>query len=407
MLRQATSRRLRFLGIAVGVALILWLGKIVLFPTEYDAFTVREQPLRQSVVATGRVRAESRVRLGAASTSTVARVPVIEGDSVRAGQVLILLDDAEWRAAVAQARATVAQAEAALDAVVQVRAVVTEAARREAESALRKARADFDRINRLRETGNVSDDEYERVQQIVAAAQTAFDIADAQAIDAREGGSDRRSAEAAVSPARASVAAASARLLHGRIVAPSAGVVLTRSVESGDLVQPGRVLMEMGVRTTAQLVVVPDERNLASLAVGQHAMAVADAFPRDPFPARVAYVSPAVDATQGTVEVRLTIDSAPAFLRPDLTVSVEIEVAQNAQALVVPLDAVREPRSLKPWVLVHRDGRAVRQDIRIGARGERFVEVLEGIEAGEVVLRPGLRRIEPGARVRARVTEST
>jgi HlyD family secretion protein len=161
--------------------------------------------------------------------------------------------------------------------------------------------------------------------------------------------------------------------------------------------------MELGVRATAQLVVLPDERNLASLAVGQRAVASADAFPERSFPARVSYISPAVDATQGTIEVRLAMDSVPPYLRPDMTVSVEIEVARVDRALVIPLDAVRDPQSPDAWVLVRRDGRARRQPVRLGARGDRFVQVLEGLREGEIVLQPGLRRLEPGSRVRVRL----
>jgi HlyD family secretion protein len=327
---------------------------------------------------------------------------VAEGDSVRAGQLLVQLDDAELRAAVAQAAASLLQAEAALDAVTRVRSAVTAATRRQAESAYRKAQADLARVTRLHESGGVSDDELERARERMLAAKSEFEIADAQAASMMAAGADRKSAEAAVAAARASRDAARARLANASITAPAAGVILTRSVEPGDLVQPGRVLMEMGIRSTAQLVVVPDERNLATLAIGQRAMASADAFPGERFPARVSYVSPSVDATQGTVEVRLQVDSVPAYLRSDMTVSVEIEVARKPRALVIPLDAVREPMSPSPWVLVHRNGRAERQVIRIGARGEQLIEVLDGVKSGEVVVQPGLRKLEPGSRVRVR-----
>lgn len=396
------SRRLRLAGVIAGALAIVWIAWRALVPPEFDGFIAREQELLQTVVATGRVRADSRVRLGTQVTGTVSRVPVSEGDSVRANQLLIQLEDAELRAAVAQATAALGQAEASLDAVTGVRSTVTAATRRQAESAYQKAQADLARITRLHEGGAVSDDELERARQAMLTARSQFEIADAQAASTMATGADRKAAEAAVAAARAARDAARARLANASITAPAAGVVLTRSVEPGDLVQPGRVLMEVGIRSTAQLVVVPDERNLSTLAVGQRAMASADAFASERFPARVSYVSPAVDATQGTVEVRLQVDSVPAYLRPDMTVSVEIEVARKARALVIPLDAVRDPLSQSPWVLVRRNGRAERQAIRIGMRGEQFAEVVDGVQAGEVVVQPGLRRLEPGSRVRVR-----
>jgi HlyD family secretion protein len=169
--------------------------------------------------------------------------------------------------------------------------------------------------------------------------------------------------------------------------------------------------MELSLAGETQLTVEPDERNLALLAPGQKALASAEAFPEQRFAARVVYLSPGVDAQRGTVEMRLAVDEPPPYLRPDMTVSVEVEVARRRAALVVPSDAVREPASLRPWVLTVRAGRAARQDVRLGARGERLVEVIEGAPAegglspGEMVLLPAGRLVLPGQRVRPRLTE--
>jgi HlyD family secretion protein len=108
-----------------------------------------------------------------------------------------------------------------------------------------------------------------------------------------------------------------------------------------------------------------------------------------------------VDPAQGTVEVRLTVDSAPAYLRPDMTVSVDIEVARRDTTLVVPLEAVHDALTGTPWVYVIRNRRVVKQALRLGARGTTFGEVLEGLQEGEPVIPVSNRAVVGGMRARA------
>src|SRR6185437_16754598 len=79
-----------------------------------------------------------------------------------------------------------------------------------------------------------------------------------------------------------------------------------------------------------------DEKNLAQLAIGQRALASADAFPADRFTAVLFYINPGVDSLRGSVEMKLRVPDPPAYLRQDMTVSVDVEVARRAGALVVP-----------------------------------------------------------------------
>ena len=147
-----------------------------------------------------------------------------------------------------------------------------------------------------------------------------------------------------------------------------------------------------------QLSVLPDEKNLALLRLGQPATASADAFPDRTFPARVAYIAPAVDLARGTVEVKLDVENPPDFLRPDLTVSVNVETGRDPQALVLAAGAIRDPGA-DPWALVVRDGKASRQPVTLGIRGDGRVQVLTGLAAGEWVVSPAAA-VGPGRRVR-------
>ena len=74
-----------------------------------------------------------------------------------------------------------------------------------------------------------------------------------------------------------------------------------------------------------------DERNLGKLALGQKALASADAYPDQRFAAVVSYINPGVDITRASVEVKLTVADPPDYLRQDMTVSVDIEVAREGR----------------------------------------------------------------------------
>jgi HlyD family secretion protein len=113
----------------------------------------------------------------------------------------------------------------------------------------------------------------------------------------------------------------------------------------------------------------------------------------------VAYIAPAVDLARGTVEVKLDVDSPPPFLRPDMTVSVNVETGRDARAIVLPAAAIRDPGTT-PWALVIRDGKTVRQAVTLGLRGDGTVQVLSGLAPGEAVISPAAP-VGPGRRVRA------
>ncbi|MBM4363757.1 MAG: efflux RND transporter periplasmic adaptor subunit, partial [Deltaproteobacteria bacterium] len=237
----------------------------------------------------------------------------------------------------------------------------------------------------------------------------ALDVADSQRAAAAlqleatgASGSAALVAAASLAVARAELASAESALDRTRIRSPIEGVVTSRMVDPGDSVQPGaRLFVVSGVGRT-RLVIEPDERNLALLAAGQVARASAEAFPKDRFSATVGYIAPAVDARRGTIEVRLDVDSPPAHLRPDMTVSVEVEVARKAAVLVLPIAAVHELSGERPWVLSLEGGRTSRRDVTLGLVGDGEVEVESGVAEGELVVASAATALAPGARARAK-----
>ncbi len=362
---------------------------------------VARRALAERVVASGRVLPPARVAIGSTLTTTAQKVLVAEGERVKAGQLLVQLEDALERAALARARAGVTQAEAKLRQLRRVGTTVAIEGLRQAEVSLRLAETRHRRMSTLHARGAVSQVELDEAKKALDLARSQQQSAAAQAAATSGVGSEHQFTIAALAAARAAEEAAQARLAQTRLVAPAAGIVLSRAVEPGDIVQPGRVLLSLARDGATQLVFQPEEKALARLRVGQGAVAAADAFPGRPFPARVATIAPAVDAQRGTIEVKLDVPRPPEFLRPDMTVSIDIEVARAEATLTLPAEAVREPLGPRPWLLVVEGGRTARRRVSLGLRGEGTVEIASGVREGEEVVLPAAVGVGAGRRVRA------
>jgi HlyD family secretion protein len=165
------------------------------------------------------------------------------------------------------------------------------------------------------------------------------------------------------------------------------------------MAQPGRTLLALAALGGTRIDAAVDEKHLRLLTPGLAARAVADAFPGQPFDAQLNYISPAVDPLRGTVDVRLQVLQPPAFLRPDMTVSVELLAGSKKDALVLPSGSVRDADLAAPWVLALRDGRATRVPVRLGLRGVGAVEIVEGLQEGELAI-PQTEKAIAGDRVR-------
>ena len=391
----------KWIAASIAALALAYLAFIEVAGPRIDAARVMRRDVVQTVVASGRVVTPYRVDVGAQIVGKVTEVPVEQGQSVSAGQVLIVLDAAEARAGVKQAEVAVAQAEARLRQLRELQLPVADQALRQAEANLTNAQVQFERNRKLYEAGFVGKSVLDDSQRNLDVAQTQADSAKKQVETARPSGSDYALAQTALEQARASLQMAQAKLAYTIIKAPSAGTLIARDVERGDVVQPGKALMVLSPVGETQIVLQIDERNLARLRLGQKALASADAYPNERFAAEVVYINPGVDAQRGTVEVKLGVAQAPAYLRQDMTVSADIEVERRAAALSIPADTVHDLTGPAPWVLAVRNGAAHRQPVRLGLRGEGAVEVVDGLAEGELVVPTAAARIKAGQRLRA------
>ena len=342
------------LAVAGAAALVAWLG---MRAPAADALELHQGPLVRTLQFSARVATLSRVDVGSTLTGRVAQVMVRENAQVRRGEVLVRLETDELSAALGQAVAAVRQAEATLLA----------------------AQASLARGQQLVAQGFYSASQLDE-------ARRAVDVAQAQ-----------------LASARASVTAARARLTQATLVAPADARVLSRQVEPGQIVQPGKALMSLALAGPTQLSAQVDERFLDQLQPGQKATVVADAFAGQRLAAHVLSIAPVVDPQRGAIEVKLALEQqAPAFLREDMTLSVEVETARRERALVLPLAALRPPVSeATATVLRLQEGRSQERAVRLGLRTLDAVEVLEGLAEKDVVLLG--KALKAGDKVRAHV----
>jgi HlyD family secretion protein len=349
-------------------------------------------PLVRTLQFSGRVATLSRVDVGSTLTGRVVQVDVVEGARVKKGDVLVRLESDELRAALDQAQANEQQSAARLAGLRSTGRSSAQAGVAQADSVLLAAKAELQRTQELVAKGFLSEAKLDEARRGADVAQAQLMSARAQSAANADRGTDVAQAQAQLALANAATAAARARLTQAVLVAPADARVLTRGVEPGQIVQPGRALLSLALVGPVQLVAQVDERYLEQLQVDQTVSVLADAFPQARFAARVQLISPLVDAQRGAVEVKFALpDTPPAFLREDMTLSLEVETARRGSALVVPVAALRgdlqNSAALRgDLVFIARDGHVAERKVRLGLRTLEAVEVLEGLAEGDIVL---------------------
>ncbi|WP_180069151.1 efflux RND transporter periplasmic adaptor subunit [Acinetobacter sp. YH16038] len=374
---------LLFLLVAFGV-FRWWQGPQV------TGYTLKPMPLVQSVVATGQVITVSRAQVGSEVTGVVLERRVKEGDRVKPGDLLVVLKSDELAA-------QVRQAEVALNELATNRRPQATAELASAKAQLEQASREATR-RRNAEAGILSAEEVEQAVEAERVARNNYETVRLKAAALAPGQVEEASL-------REQLSVAQAQLAKTKIRATVAGTVLTRDVEPGDLVQPGRTLFTIAMDGNTEIRVPLDERNLSRLALSQKATAIADAYPNKPFPARINFIAPSIDPQRGTVEVRLSVDPVPDFLRQDMTVSVNVETGRRDRTLAIPNDALGKVQGGQATVLLIRDSKIQRQKVELGLRGLAMSEVISGLKAGDQVLSDATSTLKDGTRVRFKPEE--
>jgi len=336
-------------------------------PVPVTAIQLAPRPVSIAEEYPAQLEASNTVEIRPRVGGILERQAAVEGQAVKAGEVLFEIDPQPYRAALEQAQATLAQAEAAQA----------------------QARRDLARAEPLSKVDALSQRELD-----AAVAQNAATIAQV------------RAAQAAVTTARLN-------LEYTTVTAPINGVMSRAQIRVGGLVSAYNTLLTTIYKTDPMYVNfslseqrllqlqrelgrAPDQRNRSQrsfhvfLADGQEL----------PIMAQLNFVDAAVDARTDTLPMRLTVPNPEQLLRAGEYVKVSIQTRTQPQALLVPQRAVQVLQDKSFVWIVDSDGRAQPRDVTLGARIGPDWLVQKGLSVGDTVIVDGIQKLKPGARVK-------
>ncbi|HEV2621810.1 MAG TPA: efflux RND transporter periplasmic adaptor subunit [Frateuria sp.] len=331
------ARRRHVLAWLVSIALGLGLVALVswrMLPPQVAVVQPHRGQAIEAVYATGTVESTIMLPIAARITARLVELDVDEGDRVSAGQQLARLEDTDLASSLAQLRSQAAFAQAS-----------------------------YKRYAALLPRGVIA-----RVQ---------YDQARADWLSARSA-ADRAAAE----------------LRYARLLAPTAGTVIRRDGEIGQLMTPGQAVFWMAVDSPPRVTADVDEEDIARVTPGQPVLIRADAFPGQLFQGRVQSVTPKGDPTARSYRVRIGIDGRTP-LRVGMTAEVNIIVRRHDHALLVPDTALDGDRV---WLV--RAGRLQSRRVTTGIRGERQVEIATGLSPDDTVVVAPAQGLHENAKVR-------
>jgi HlyD family secretion protein len=297
---------------------------------------VERGTIKATVSATGTISAVNSVAVSSKITGLITKVNVNENDQVKAGQIMILLDDTALKAQVSQARAQ-----------------------------LMNGAANYERSKKLAAIGG------ESMQQL-DADRTTNDV-------------DQATYDNAVS-----------QLDDTIIRAPIDGMVIGKPIPAGQTVSPGistpMVLLTVADLSTMQIQVLVDETDIGTVKVGQKVDFTVDAHPGKTFTGVVALISQSAVTQQNVIyyTVYVNIDSPEGLLFPTMTARVTINTGESNNALIVPLSAVKEVKG-KKYVQVMVDGTPQNVQVELGLADDEKAEILSGLNEGDQLVLPATK----------------
>lgn len=202
----------------------------------------------------------------------------------------------------------------------------------------------------------------------------------------------RDESEASVQVLEAKLALARAKLSKMEIRAPFSGIVGIRSVSTGDYVKDGADLVNLEDISSVKVDFRVPEKYADLARQGQAIEVMVDALPGKTFRARVDAIDPQVDSSGRSALLRGRIDNPEGRLRPGMFARVRLILAEREGALVVPEEAI-VPQGAKTTVWKVVDGKAVRTEVKTGMRRAAKVEIVEGLQAGDIVVTAGQIRL--------------
>ncbi len=409
--------------IIIAVIVVLILAAVIGISLKYSkpkgksvrATKVERKDLTSIVTANGTIQARTKVDISANIMGQITELNVEEGMPVKKGDLLLVIDQTRYTAAVDSRKWG-------------LRALESELVR--SSEATAQAKRDLERIERQFEENIIPEAEYDRAKSLYEQNMAAEERVKRQ-----------------VSQARAELTAAQDELAKTEIRAPMDGIVTRRNVERGEVVvtgtmnNPGTVLMTISDMSSVEAELEVDQTDIPLLRLGQNASVLIDAFPDTSFPGEVAEIGSSPiqgasllggSATGTDYKVKVALTEHPELLRPGLTVTADIQTSKKDNVLAIPMGALilrneeeKAPASGKgegerkadeagkiesvasrardvEGVYVVEEGKVAFRKVTTGIKGELDVEITEGLKEGEeIVTGPfsALRELKPGDKV--------
>jgi Cu(I)/Ag(I) efflux system membrane fusion protein len=168
--------------------------------------------------------------------------------------------------------------------------------------------------------------------------------------------------------------------------APAGGVVLDKKALAGMRFMPGETLYQIADISSVWVLADVFERDIGAVKVGQNVAVSIDAFPGRGFAGKVGYVYPTLNAQTRTVPVRVELPNPDGLLRPAMYANVELKVGPGGTALTVPVSAIIDSGTAQRVIVQQEEGRFEPREVKLGLRGDDYVEVREGVKEGEQVV---------------------
>ncbi|MBI3664651.1 MAG: efflux RND transporter periplasmic adaptor subunit [Acidobacteria bacterium] len=402
-------------GVAVIAALLVWqlvLGRSR--PVEVETMRVSASssgPSEAGVVlnATGYIVAHHKIEVSCKVIGRVAWIGVEKGDRVQQGQVVVRLEDQEYRAQVEQAAGNVANLEARLKEMETgsrpQEIAAARANQEQGQADLENARVNLDRVRGLVTDGVMP-------KQSLDDAQARFDGQKAR-VDALQKNYELvrigprieqiDAVRGQLRQARGQLAYAQTMLDSTVIRAPVNGTILERAVEVGEFVTTSFVgergakgyVVSLADLNDLQVELDINQDDFARLGPRQRGIVTTDAFPDRKYEGAIEEISPQADRQKATVQVKVKILRPDDYLRPEMNARVAFladektaadRAGQGARPLIViPASALRDGKA----VLLASNGKVVERAVKVRSTTSRGAEIGEGLSGGEeIILNP-------------------
>jgi RND family efflux transporter MFP subunit len=359
-----------------------------------ETTTVQRISVQREVDLSGTLLSPDQARVSSEVAGIIRDVPVQLGTEVRAGDLLVRLEPRELQLALDRAEGQLRQIEAQLGinhsqaqrppSDEQIASVRQAMANRD------DARNTFKRAQQLHDRGLMSQVDFD-------TADTRMKIAEANyqaAVD------NIQALKATLQDRRAAWELAQKKLADASIKAPVAGAVSERLVQPGEFIRENTPVATIVQVNPLKLKTAIQEKYAGSIHPAQSVAFAVEAFPGRTFAGKVAYVSPAVDQATRTFAVEALVDNADRVLKPGFFAKGVVHTRRDENVLAVPEDAISTLAGVST-VYVIESGKARQQQVSLGARQDKRVEITSGLKGDETLATTNLSQLATGVSVRA------